>query len=81
MAALALPAATHAHAAAEHALKSSGSALAKGAGQQYIGGCSVDAGLPECLGRSYPRATLTIVFVLAFLVVRSVVNSLRRRPG
>jgi hypothetical protein len=80
-AALALPAAACAQAAAEYALKSSGSALAKGAGQQYIAGCSVDTGLPECLGRTYPWTTLVLILVVAFLVVRSLVNSFRQRPG
>ena len=69
LAALANAGGAFGQAAAEYALQSSRGALSA-SGSGSFGGCSVDSRLLECLTRSYPKATIVVVAVLALLILR-----------
>jgi len=68
----------HAQAAAEYALKSSGSAVS-GVANGSIGGCRVDSALFTCLSRSYPKTTIVVIALLTLMILRWLTRAYRAR--
>ncbi len=68
LAALACATVGYSQAAAEYALRSSGSAAS--AGGAHIGGCKLDSTVVTCLSRAYPKATIIVVVLLTLLTLR-----------
>ena len=74
-AALACAATACGQAAAEYAMKSSGSALSAGGGHGSIGACRVDATLLTCLSHSYPKTTIAVIALVALVIMRQLTRA------